>query len=378
MHSIATMNKDLLNSNGVGLTNDSPEGLNTTKGNDTILKSMIKSKVDVLENEIKNKYPDVLETLLFDRTTRSNILWATDNYKSLGNGYEHNSSITTELITGTHGNIILPRSKKKKSIQQARSRDMAEVFTPSWVCNAQNNLIDNAWFGCENVFNTEKEKHDGTKDWEINRNKVVFPKGKTWKHYIKENRLEVACGEAPYITSRYDTTTGEFISVENRIGLLDRKLRVINENIDTSGDWLEAAQIAYKSIYAFEWQGDNLLLAREAMLVTFIENYLLKFGKEPLLKSIKYIAYIISWNVWQMDGLKGVVPYSCKNQVTEQHNLFGDIEKTIKQCEGCTKENITKHNGVYCIIRDWNYNDPKTGKKGRKIKFIELLQRITK
>jgi hypothetical protein len=32
---------------------------------------------------------------------------------------------------------------------------MAEVFTPSWICNAQNNLIDNTWFGRDNVFNKE-------------------------------------------------------------------------------------------------------------------------------------------------------------------------------------------------------------------------------
>lgn len=345
---------------------------------DIILKVMNKNKVDVLENEIYKKYPDVLEILLFDRTTRKNILWATDNYKSFGNGYEHNSPITIEQITGKNSNIILPRSRKSKATQKARIRNMAEVFTPSWVCNAQINLIDNAWFGYENAFNTEIIKSDGSKTWEVNKNKVVFPKGKTWKHYIKENRLELACGEAPYITSRYDTTTGEFIPVENRIGLLDRKLRVINENVDISGDWLEAVQTAYKSIYAFEWQGDNLLLARKAMLMTFIENYLLKFGKEPLLKSIKYIAYIISWNVWQMDGFKGVVPYSCKSQVTEHQNLFGETEKIVKQCEGCSKDIITKHNGDYCIIRDWHYKDTKSGKIGRKIKFIELIQRISK
>jgi len=53
---------------------------------------------------------------------------------------------------------------------------------------------------------------------------------------------------------------------------------VINENVNASGDWLKAVQIAYRSTYAFEWQGDSLLLAREAMLVTFIENYQLKFA----------------------------------------------------------------------------------------------------
>ena len=141
----------------------------------------------------------------------------------------------------------------------------------------------------------------------MNPQKVTFPKNKTWKDYVRDKRLEMACGEAPYITSRYDTTTGAFIPVNERIGILDRKLRVINENVNTSGEWLKAAQTAFMSTYAYEWQGDSLLLAREAMLFTFIENYTLKFGKEPLLKSIKYIAYIISWNVWQMDGIKGVI-----------------------------------------------------------------------
>lgn len=239
---------------------------------------------------------------------------------------------------------------------------MAEVFTPSWVCNSQNNLIDTAWFGKENVFNTEIKRPDGTTTWETNTEKIQFPEKKTWKHYVRDTRLEIACGEAPYITSRYDTTTGEFISLENRIGLLDRKLRVINENVDNTGAWLEAAQIAFKNIYAFEWHGDNLLIAREAMLMTFIENYKYKFGKEPLLKSIKYIAYIISWNVWQMDGIKGVIPNSCVDKVETIQTLFGE-ETQITSCEGCKTGDIHKHNGIYCLIKDWANKDIETGKK---------------
>ena len=46
-------------------------------------------------------------------------------------------------------------------------------------------------------------------------------------------RLEISCGEAPYLVSRYDTVTGETIPISQRIGLLDRKLRVISENTDT-------------------------------------------------------------------------------------------------------------------------------------------------
>jgi hypothetical protein len=49
----------------------------------------------------------------------------------------------------------MPRVHKDKLLQLSRSKEMAEVFTPSWICNAQNNLVDNSWFGRDNVFNTE-------------------------------------------------------------------------------------------------------------------------------------------------------------------------------------------------------------------------------
>lgn len=341
--------------------------------NKTIISTM-SFEVDILENDIREKYPNVLEMLLRDHTTQKNIFWATDNYQNLGDDYEYASSILPELITGEHGNVIMPRVKKDKDLQQSRVRDMAEVFTPSWICNAQNNLIDNAWFGCKNVFNTEITNPDGLHTWQVNPDKITYPEGKTWKHYVRDTRLEIACGEAPYITSRYDTTTGEFISIENRIGLLDRKLRVISENIEKSGEWLKAAQDAYKNTYAFEWQGDSLLLAREAMLYTFIENFENKFGRKPKLDSIQYIAYIISWNVWQMDGLKGVVPNSCGDKTATETNLFGEIE-VVTPCEGCQKDNIRKHNGTYCLVKDWSNKDPETNKKGRKIRFIDLMKK---
>lgn len=331
-------------------------------------------EIDILENDIRERYPQVLESLLRDHTTKKNIFWATYNYQLLGKGYEFTSPILPELITGDKGNVIMPRIKKDKAMQQSRIRDMAEVYTPSWICNAQNNLIDNAWFARENVFNTEISNADGLHSWLVNSDKVIFPEKKTWKNYVRDTRLEMTCGEAPYIASRYDTTTGEFIPIEKRIGLLDRKLRVISENVDKSDEWLEAIQTAYKNTYAFEWQGDSLLLAREAMLYTFIENYEQKFGKQPLLKSIQYIAYIISWNVWQMDGLKGIVPNSCCNKTSVAENLFGEKEITISPCEGCESGDILKHNGIYCIIKDWSNKDLKTGKMGRRIRFVDLMK----
>lgn len=334
-------------------------------------------EADIQENSLKTLSPDLLNTLLKDHTTskdgkQCNIFWATSDYESLGKGYEYGSPILPELITGENGNVVMPRVLKHRETQSARSRVMAEVFTPSWICNAQNNLIDEVWFGRNEVFNREITTEDGVRTWEVNSDKISFPKGRTWKDYVRENRLEITCGEAPYLVSRYDTTTGAFIPVEKRIGLLDRKLRIIGENTTTSREWLEATKDAYKSIYAYEWQGDSLLLAREALLFSFIEYYRSKFGKNPQIKSINHIAYIISWNVWQMDGLKGVIPNSCGERVRTEQSLFGTTERR-EPCEGCLKNDLTRHNGIYCIIKDWQAIDKITGKKGKRIRFIDLI-----
>lgn len=322
--------------------------------------------IDILENELIEKYPDVLGILLRDQTTQKNIFWATDNYEHFGDSYRFNSEILPELITGEKGNVIMPRVHKDKILQLSRSKEMAEVFTPSWICNAQNNLVDNSWFGKDGVFNKEILLKNGTKSWETAKEKIVFPKGKTWLDYVRDTRLEISCGEAPYLVSRYDMTTGEFIQIENRIGILDRKLRVVNENLDSINEWFDAVETAYKSTYGFEWQGDSLLLAREALLITFIENFTHKFETEPPLDYIQNIAEIISWNIWQMDGLKGVIPNSCKDEIIDISDFF-ETKTEIKKCKGCETQNIKSHNGIYCNIMDWDIEKP--------IKFISLLEK---
>lgn len=331
---------------------------------------MTASQVDIKENDIFELSPELLNVLLKDHTLSKedmqvNIFWATDNYAERGEGFQYKDQITIEAITGKNGDVIVPRALKSRATQQQRSREMAEVFTPSWICNKQNNLVDNVWFGCEGVFNTEVDNPDGSHSWITNNAPVTFPDGKSWRDYVNENRLEITCGEAPYLVSRYDTVTGEPIPIERRIGLLDRKLRVVSENTSTSDDWLKAAQTAYKSIYGYEWQGDNLILAREALLYTFIDYYKAKFHREPQLKSLQYIANIISWNIWQMDGLKCVVPNSCRSVRQTIRTLF-DTSETIQECEGCQKNNMHKHNGAYCKIKDWS--------KDQVITFVSLIK----
>lgn len=306
-------------------------------------------KVDVKENALITLDPKLLGLLLQDKTTRQNIIWATDDYLSLGQDYAADRQITVEAITGINGNVIRPRIEKTKDEQTLRVKSKAEVFTPSWVCNRQNNLVDAAWFGREGVFNTEIDN-----GWVATTEKITFPEGKTWQDYVKANRLEISCGEAPYLVSRYDTVSGEPIPVERRIGLLDRKLRVVCENCDSEQEWVEWAKKAFQSIYGYEWQGDNVLLARENLLYTFSDYYFFKFSVPAIKEYLFIIANIIAWNIWQMDGIKFVIPNSCKAEVDEKKDLLEEIHTSIIPCPGCDSGNHSLHNGIYAKTYDWS------------------------
>jgi hypothetical protein len=312
---------------------------------------------DVNENNILDADPKLLGILLKDQSTEKNILWMTENYLPLGSGYEEASEITIPLITGSNANVIKPRTNKTKKEQLHRIRDKAEVFTPSWICNRQNNLIDNAWFGRQDIFNKERKK-----SWATVKDSIVFPDEdkKTWRDYVLAPRMEVSCGEAPYLVSRYDTTSGKVIAVEERIGLLDRKLRIVTENATRSDMWLTWSKKAVQSIYGYEWQGDNLLLARENIVLSYIDYYRAKFNDEnPSIDLLREIAEITSWNLWQMDGLKFVVPDSCQEEEIFARDMF-DERTVTSECEGCKTGNILKHNGRYCLIKDWHKNEVVT------------------
>ena len=187
--------------------------------------------IDIIEQRVLDLDPELLDILLRDETTGLNIRWATDDYADFGKGYAAEDQIFPELITGKNTDIIRPRILKETSTQADRTREKAEVFTPAWVCNRQNNLIDEAWFGRANVFNCESEN-----GWITCAEKIEFPVGRTWQEYVLANRLEITCGEAPYLTCRYDAVSGTAIPVKERVGLLDRKLRVICEYVQDSDE----------------------------------------------------------------------------------------------------------------------------------------------
>ena len=301
-------------------------------------------KIDIREDYLSKK-GKLLEILLQDKTTSKNIVWATDSYEAMGKMFSPESHITIDLITGIHGNLIQPRSLKSKEEQIYRTRDKAEVFTPLFIVNQMNQAID----------------------------KIRVSKS-NWQKYVALLKLEITCGEAPYIVSRYDPVSDEqeLLPLSKRVGFLDLKLKIISKYCNTEKEWLLWTKVAFQSSYGYEWQGDSLLIARENLLYTFIDYYKDKFKKLPNLKLQEEIAEIIVWNIFQMDGLKYVTPMSCKNEkiITKgKETLFGKENDSIidKPCKGCETKTAKNHNGVYVKIMDWV--------KGKPIKFVDILSK---
>jgi len=258
-----------------------------------------------------------LNILLKDKTTKKNIIWATRSYEHFGGQYADDRQMTAEALTGLNPIMLQPRSMKAMEQQQERTKSHAEVFTPAWICNKMNNYCDEEWFGRKDVFNILKEK-----EWDTIKDKIDFPENKTWQQYIDSRWLEVTCGEAPYIVSRYDAATGGIIPLEDRIGILDRKMRVISENTDDEKDWLKWTTRAFQSVYGYEYQGDNLLIGRINLLMTFVDYLSDRWNREATVDELKKIANIIVWNFWQMDGLTGTIPLGEPEEEIHQYSLF--------------------------------------------------------
>ena len=261
----------------------------------------------------KSPVIDVLKILLQDKTTEKNIIWATDAYSKIG----EKSEMTMNAILN-RPEIICPRVFKSKETQILRARKKAEVFTPAWLVNKMNNFIDEDWFGRKNVFNVENS--DNT--WTTNDEKIEFSENKNWQKYIHSRRLEITCGEGSYIVSRYDAVGGNFILTKDRVGILDRKMKIVNQNTTDISDWKIWAFRAFKSVYGYEYQGDNTLIARINLLMSFVEYYEEKFGIQSSLDMIEDIANVIAKNIWQMDGLTNNKPLGAPYKQYIQQSLF--------------------------------------------------------
>ena len=182
-----------------------------------------------------------------------------------------------ERTTGTRFGInpdeVLPRYMKLAATRKERKKTKAEVFTPIEIVKKMNDYFEKDFTGSD-------------------------------IDYIKRRVLEVTCGEAPYLTTRYDFCTGRTIPIKERVGLLDRKLQHIHT--DNEMEWCIQAEFALKSTFGYEWQEDSLYIARMNVLLSVVESFVDKFGKNP--SDIVRWAEIVSYNLIRMDGVSLCLP----------------------------------------------------------------------
>ncbi|MDE8039501.1 hypothetical protein PT033_06545 [Erysipelothrix rhusiopathiae] len=253
---------------------------------------------DIPENYHRGDMPEILDILLLDRTKTTkiktkNIIWANDNYiKFSSKLYSAQREILPKLVTGFMGDIIKPRALKDSGIKKKRTKVNAEVFTPTWVVKNQiDDLIKS--FASDNLV-----------------------------EFVNRSWIEITAGEAPYMVTRYDMETGELIPINERVGFLDRKLSRINSSVFEKTEWHDLAIQAYKSSYGFEWNGDSLLLARENLFFSYRDYYFDKWNENPNYEWQREIAVIISYNMFQMNGIDYTIPLSDTKERIVNNQLF--------------------------------------------------------
>jgi len=184
-----------------------------------------------------------------------------------------------ERTTGTQFPInpdeVMPRYLKEQEEQKSRTKNQAEVFTPYEIIEKMNDMVEEDY--AERAL------------------------------YIKRKVLEVTCGEAPFLTTRYDAATGVEIPVEKRLGLLDRKLKCIPKEIGKELYSLCVSE-ALKATYGYELEYDSLFLARRNLLMTSIEHFESVWGAEPNYLDVLSWANIISYNIFRMEGVSMCLP----------------------------------------------------------------------
>ena len=255
----------------------------TTKASKPTSKPVkIEVEVEPLLTEKQGIYKYIPE-LLVDKTTGENIIFAEDEYEGYDLTDHYTEDIMKELIASKQLNY---RVRKSLEHQKARTKKNAEVFTPSWICDQMITM-------CEPP--------------------------EDWQEFVQSTWLEITCGECPYLVNLYDSKKKEKVPIDKRIGVLDRKFRLINKHIvqkDFTNEksykrkWIDTMYDAMRSTYGYEFQGDNLFIARVNVLRCFVENFYVKWNKMPPDATIRKAIEIIQWNLWQMDGLKDTVPFS--------------------------------------------------------------------
>lgn len=325
----------------------------------------------------------VLDTLLLDCSIGKNIVWASNSLGAKGAGYWAKDEIVAWMITGANAGAVRTRAEKAREERAALTKAHAEVFTPTWVCKQMIDYADSAWW--ESLHASQQGQlgigEDGAKGGS-KKNATSSATGpwldkewqsQHWQEYVASPRLEITCGEAPFLVNRYNADTGEIVPPEQRTGILGRKLALVGQASNNRKKWMKWAAVALQSVYGYELLGSSLLIARINALCS-VEEFAFSAGYAPLKRGeYEQFAEIISWNLWQMDGLTDCVPFGTAQDEPPQDRLpgFDDLFATPQETE-----EATPGRGA-ALIFDWKNNTAlefrELKQKGTTMKFDYII-----
>lgn len=170
---------------------------------------------------------------------------------------------------------------------------------------------------------------------------------------------------------RYDVATMEGVPLAERQGVLDRKLRIVCENTADETEWMRWTVRAYQATYGYEFQGDDLLIARVNLLMTFEKYLRARWRRKPTAQEYRAIIRTIVWNLWQMDGIRGSIPYAEESEPMEL--MLFDLPEEIEELRL-----FPAHTGKMPPVRiyDWRrksgleYRRVNTGGRTMKFDFV--------
>lgn len=157
-----------------------------------------------------------------------------------------------------------------------RPKTRNEIYTPSWVVKKMTTYLN------------DRLKEDAD----------------SWMDYLSMTGGELCCGHAPFLVMRYDAVTLEPIEFKDRYGIIDLKIKTLFEQDLDDEAWVMWLEEIFKSSYGWDIYSDAIVYARCNVFMTFMEAYRLKFGEDPGPLLQRRFLNIISWNIFQMDGLQ--------------------------------------------------------------------------
>lgn len=109
-----------------------------------------------------SSYPvaNVLDLLLQDKSTKKNIIWATDTYENLGEGFDDKVQLNADSLL-RRPDLIRPRIQKSQEAQAQRTRKKQRCLLRRGFAIGWNNYCDVTGLDSSGVFNTETQSIPG-------------------------------------------------------------------------------------------------------------------------------------------------------------------------------------------------------------------------